>query len=162
TASYCCLSRGIYRSLVSGIDDLSRLLGESHLAAIRQSLKPDARRPICLGIDDRDVRNIDGRLFRDDAALAGCRLARVALNEIDPAHDRAVVFRNDPDDFTLLAFIAAGNDHHAVALFDLELVAHQITSGASETIFMRFFARSSRVTGPKMRVPIGSIFALTR
>src|SRR5690606_8589464 len=32
----------------------------------------------------------------------------------------------------------------------------QSTSGASETIFMNFSPRSSRVTGPKMRVPIGS------
>ncbi len=30
------------------------------------------------------------------------------------------------------------------------------TSGASEMIFMNCFARSSRATGPKMRVPIGS------
>jgi hypothetical protein len=30
------------------------------------------------------------------------------------------------------------------------------TSGASEMIFMKRFARSSRATGPKMRVPIGS------
>ena len=30
------------------------------------------------------------------------------------------------------------------------------SSGASETIFMNFSERSSRVTGPKIRVPIGS------
>ena len=37
---------------------------------------------------------------------------------------------------------------------------HQSTSGASEMIFMNFLARSSRATGPKMRVPIGSSWAL--
>src|ERR1019366_4212388 len=31
----------------------------------------------------------------------------------------------------------------------------QITSGASETIFINFLSRSSRATGPKMRVPRG-------
>ena len=31
-----------------------------------------------------------------------------------------------------------------------------MTSGASETIFMNFLSRSSRPTGPKMRVPRGS------
>jgi hypothetical protein len=36
------------------------------------------------------------------------------------------------------------------------------TSGASETIFMNFSVRNSRVTGPKMRVPIGSSLALTK
>src|ERR1700749_3896689 len=35
------------------------------------------------------------------------------------------------------------------------------TSGASETIFMNFSVRSSRVTGPKIRVPIGSSLALS-
>ncbi|SKX90016.1 Uncharacterised protein [Mycobacteroides abscessus subsp. massiliense] len=34
------------------------------------------------------------------------------------------------------------------------------TSGASETIFMNFLSRSSRPTGPKMRVPRGSLSAL--
>src|SRR5690606_6189151 len=37
----------------------------------------------------------------------------------------------------------------------------QSTSGASETIFMNFSERSSRVTGPKMRVPIGSCLLLS-
>jgi hypothetical protein len=36
------------------------------------------------------------------------------------------------------------------------------TSGASDTIFMNFSVRSSRVTGPKMRVPIGSSLALSK
>src|SRR3989440_5834677 len=34
------------------------------------------------------------------------------------------------------------------------------TSGASETIFMKFLSRNSRATGPKMRVPRG-LFALS-
>jgi hypothetical protein len=37
-----------------------------------------------------------------------------------------------------------------------------MTSGASETIFMNRFSRSSRATGPKTRVPIGSPASLTR
>src|SRR5699024_12216206 len=44
-----------------------------------------------------------------------------------------------------------------VALLDLELVRHaHNTSGARETIFMNFLSRSSRPTGPKIRVPRGS------
>ena len=34
--------------------------------------------------------------------------------------------------------------------------AHQITSGARLTIFMKLRSRSSRATGPNTRVPIGS------
>src|SRR5271157_1545789 len=33
------------------------------------------------------------------------------------------------------------------------------TSGARETIFMKSFSRSSRATGPKMRLPFGLLFA---
>ena len=35
-----------------------------------------------------------------------------------------------------------------------------MTSGASETIFMNFFSRNSRATGPNTRVPIGSPISL--
>src|SRR5690606_21539316 len=61
-------------------------------------------------------------------------------------------------------------DHAALALLPTlghaDLVTardrHQSTSGASATILMKRLARSSRATGPKMRVPIGSFSLLTR
>ena len=47
----------------------------------------------------------------------------------------------------------AARDHdHVIVLLDL----HHSTSGASEMIRMNRFSRSSRPTGPKMRVPRGS------
>src|SRR5690606_25643429 len=54
----------------------------------------------------------------------------------------------------LLAPVTAGDDDDEVALLDLR--HGQITSGASEMIFMNFLSRSSRPTGPKIRVPRGS------
>ena len=69
------------------------------------------------------------------------------------------------DDVAALALVAAGDDDDVVALLDL---AHRCrspaaysTSGASDTIFMNRSVRSSRVTGPKMRVPIGSSLGLS-
>src|SRR4029079_5524406 len=53
----------------------------------------------------------------------------------------------------------AADDLHEVT--DPEAL-HQRTSGAREMIFMNFFARSSRATGPKIRVPIGSFSLLMR
>jgi hypothetical protein len=53
------------------------------------------------------------------------------------------------------ALVLAGQDDDAVALLDLG--GHYSTSGASEMIFMWFLARSSRGTGPKIRVPTGSL-----
>ena len=56
-----------------------------------------------------------------------------------------------------LALLLAGDHDDGVALAN---ALHYSTSGASEMIFMNFFARSSRATGPKMRVPIGSLSLL--
>ena len=50
--------------------------------------------------------------------------------------------------------VAAVQHDDLVALPDLG--SHHSTSGASEMIFMWFLARSSRGTGPKIRVPTGS------
>ena len=44
------------------------------------------------------------------------------------------------------------------AVKDIDYVFHcaAVTSGAKDIIFIKFFALSSRATGPKTRVPIGS------
>src|ERR1019366_4233836 len=60
--------------------------------------------------------------------------------------------------------VAAGDHLHGVFLPQVDphrlqfflCNCHQITSGASETIFMNFFSRSSLATGPNTRVPTGS------
>src|SRR3974390_3814236 len=99
------------------------------------------------------------RLFLvDDAALSLCRLRLMALDDIDAGDKRALVLRINLQNFAFLALVAAGGDNHAVTLLDLR--RHHSTSGASEMIFMWFLARSSRGTGPKMRVPTGSICGL--
>ncbi len=85
--------------------------------------------------------------------------AHVALDEIDPGDDHAVVVGNDASDLPGLALVLAADDDHRVALPNTR--RHHSTSGASEMIFMNFLARSSRATGPKMRVPIGSCSLLT-
>src|SRR4029077_5253505 len=47
-------------------------------------------------------------------------------------------------------------DHlHFVSFFDVKSQLAHRTSGASEMIFMKFFSRNSRATGPKIRVPLG-------
>src|SRR3954462_2274436 len=47
------------------------------------------------------------------------------------------------------------DDLDVVAFSDMQLDAVHNTSGASETIFMKLRSRSSRATGPKIRVPRG-------
>src|SRR3954452_15856034 len=52
------------------------------------------------------------------------------------------------------------DDLDVVALSDVHFDAIHKTSGARETIFIKFRSRNSRATGPKMRVPRG-LFALS-
>src|SRR6059058_2981607 len=82
----------------------------------------------------------------------------MALDHVDAAHQRAIVGGTHLDHLAAAALVAAGEHHDFVALADL--CRHHSTSGASEMIFMWFLARSSRGTGPKMRVPTGSICGL--
>ena len=53
-----------------------------------------------------------------------------------------------------LAALAAGDDADQVASSHVDRL-HQMTSGASEMILVNCRSRSSRATGPKMRVPTG-------
>src|SRR4029078_7424134 len=68
--------------------------------------------------------------------------------------DDLPVVRARVDDPALLAAILAREHLDPVSLVHLHRHVKR-TSGASETIFMKFFSRSSRATGPKMRVPRG-------
>src|SRR5208282_4571232 len=62
-----------------------------------------------------------------------------------------------------LALIAPCDHYDAIAFLHLELwLGHYSTSGASEMIFICCLARSSRGTGPKIRVPIGSRWLLIK
>src|SRR5258708_3124429 len=105
--------------------------------------------------DDRDVGQMDRRLLRNDAALLRLGLLLVAVDEIDAADERLVVVGTHLERLAGAALVAAVQHDDLVALADLG--SHHSTSGASEMIFMWFLARSSRGTGPKMRVPTGSI-----
>src|SRR5690606_29533125 len=73
----------------------------------------------------------------------------------------AVGLLEETHDLALLALVLAGDDDDLVTRLE-PLDAHHSTSGASDTIFMNFLPRSSRATGPKMRVPIGSSCWLMR
>src|SRR3989454_7048496 len=58
-------------------------------------------------------------------------------------------------DAPALPAVLARDDHDLVALPKAHAATHQRSSGASETIFMKLRSRSSRATGPKIRVPRG-------
>src|SRR3712207_2496173 len=127
---------------------------------------------LVLGVDHHHVAHVDGSLLRDDPALLGAALVRADPGVLlDPAHtldEDLLRLRVGGDDPALRALVLAGQHDDLVALLHLHrrrllgavvvLVgshAHS-TSGASEMIRMKRLSRSSRPTGPKMRVPRGS------
>src|ERR1700689_1847258 len=86
-------------------------------------------------------------------ALGSRKLARllVALDHVQALDVDPLLLGVHARDLARLAAVLAADHHHRVVATDL----HHNTSGASETIFMKLRSRSSRATGPKMRVPRG-------
>src|ERR1700677_3278460 len=155
--SYSARRRGMYA--VSAIDLCSRAFGDAYLRALRLNPETHAGRLAVLA-DERDVGQVNRRLLRDDATLLGLGLLLVTLHEIDPAHQRLAVGGMHLEHFAATGLVAAVQHDDLVPLPDLG--SHHSTSGASEMIFMWFLARSSRGTGPKIRVPTGSAWLLIR
>src|SRR4029077_745222 len=128
------------------------------------------RRLAALAADDHQDARVHRRLALQDAALdVALRIwARVLADEVDALDDRPPLRGVDAQDAGLAAPVLPRQHDDGVVLLDvragrpaLELHA-QSTSGSRESTFMKFFPRSSRATGPKMRVPIGSPASLIR
>src|SRR3954453_24093801 len=121
----------------------------------------DARALLVLGVHEHHVGDVDRAFLLDHAAdglgALGPRhllRAHVALDDVQALDVDAVLLRVDAHDPAGLALVLARDDDDLVVAADLG--GHgQSTSGARETIFMKLRSRSSRATGPKMRVPRG-------
>src|SRR5690606_711769 len=106
---------------------------------------------------------MDRRFFSDDASFSLSTLLLVTTHQVHTADNSLVVLRHHLYDFARTTLITAGEHDDLVALLNLlHPSGSYSTSGAREMIFMWFLARSSRGTGPKIRVPIGSFLLSTR
>src|SRR3954447_19938808 len=63
--------------------------------------------------------------------------------------------RQNLEDLSGGTFEVSGDHFDLIAFFNVKPGSVHKTSGASDTIFMKFRSRSSRATGPKIRVPRG-------
>ena len=139
--------------------------GYPRLGSVGVNLIADPRRISGLRIDQLHIRNIQPRFLIYDSAAA---IARRFLMTLDHgcAFDFYFAARwGDREHASALAFVAPDNHDHLVILSDFDSLIsfhlypscalRQITSGANETIFMKFLSRNSRATGPNTRVPIG-------
>ena len=99
---------------------------------------------------------LDWRLLR---VLHRTRLG-VALVDVEALDVDAAARRLGAQHAAGLALVLAGDHDHRVVLADVHALRHRYrTSGARETMRMKFRSRSSRATGPKMRVPRGAPWA---
>src|SRR5690606_11281251 len=145
-----------------------------------------------LRVVDRHVGNGDaGFLLNDAALLPDVRVGLgVALHHVHAGDDQLTVLQ-DAVDLAALALVAAGNHDYLIITLQLLHVASlnlltcsrprparglpfavrrrtgasptaQSTSGAREMMRMNFSVRSSRVTGPNTRVPIGACWLFSR
>src|ERR1044072_5642637 len=133
-------------------------LRDAHAVAVLVAAHADARRLVVLRVHDGHVGDVDRALLLDDAHRGvgpARRRAHVALDHVDTLDVDAVLLGVGADDLARAALVLAGDDHHVVVGADL----HHSTSGASETMRMKPPSRSSRATGPKMRVPPGAFCA---
>src|SRR5262249_17434193 len=154
------------------VDDVAApfLLADAHRPAL-DLFVGDARLPVAVRADDHQVADVDGRRLLDATRLLlgghprAAAGALVARHQVDALNDRALGARQHLRDAPALARAAAAEHENIVPLLHVgakraRFVAfagrHQSTSGASEMIFMNCRSRSSRATGPKMRVPRGS------
>src|SRR6478752_7246730 len=111
--SYSARRRGVYA--VSAIDLCSRASGNAYLLAIRMNFETYAGRLAVLA-DDRDVGQVDRRLFRDDAAFLGLGLLLVTLHQVDAAHQRLVLGGADLEYFAGTALVATVQHDDLVTL----------------------------------------------
>src|SRR5919108_1199264 len=135
-----------------------RALGDPH-PAVAVAADADAGGLVLLGVEDRHVGDVDRTLLLDHpdghVRPAGQR-ALMALDHVQALHVHPLLLRVGADHLAALALVLAGDHDDLVVLAD----AHRhSTSGARLTIFMNPPSRSSRATGPKMRVPRGLFWA---
>src|SRR3984893_16816971 len=138
------------------VDHFSIRLEEAHLLAVGERLESNAVRFLRTRIEDRHFRQRQRHRLLEDAAL----LTRLRVGLLMPLHrvdalDDHLVAREHLQHRALPTLVSACEHDDLIAFSDLSAHVHS-TSGASEMIFMNCTLRSSRVTGPKMRVPIGS------
>src|SRR5215468_3417125 len=146
------------------VDEFARPAGDPGLLAVGERAHADPGGLVRLRIHQHHVGQVDRPLALDDAALPELLgRALVLLDHVDVLHEHAPLVLEHAQDLALLPALLARHHDDRVTLPHVR-VCHarpQITSGAREMILVNCRSRSSRATGPKMRVPTGLSSVLT-
>src|ERR1700688_3727512 len=145
----------------SAINRSATLASNTNFAATVEHAEGNLGRLIGARIDQCQIRQMHSSFaFHDTAGLAHALRLGVDFRHSHALHHSTILFRDHAQHFTAGTFRSTGNHQYLVAFFNT--CSHDYsTSGARLMIFMNFLARSSRTTGPKIRVPIGSICLLS-
>src|ERR1019366_4812747 len=153
------------------VERLAALAAHAHAARLAAGYIVDVvghpYRLVASRAHQHHVGGLDRALaLRDPAFDLPARVGpRVTLDHHHVLHQDPARLAIHTEPAPLLALVAAGDHLHRVFLLYIDPYrlgqftfcdCHQITSGASDTIFMYFFSRSSLATGPNTRVPTGS------
>src|ERR1039457_7239998 len=153
------------------VQRLSALAAHAHAAGLAAGYSFDVvghpHRLVAARTHQHHVGCLDRALALRDAPLdLLARIGtRVTFDHHHVLHQHLARLAIHREHAALHALVPAGNHLDGVFLLDIDphwlglfpfCDCHQITSGASETIFMNFLSRSSRATGPNTRVPTGS------
>src|SRR2546425_5198425 len=154
----CGLGAGFasaFAMALAPVDRLAAAAAGAGLAAVGEHLDAQSRGLVAPRADDQHVGKGQRPLALDDPPLAQLlRRALVLLDHVDVLHEHASLLREHAQHLAALAPLAAGDDADGGAATDVNTL-HQMTSGAREMILVNCRSRSSRATGPKMRVPTG-------
>src|SRR5215468_2905016 len=144
-----------FAMISASVDRFTAALADAHLAPVAEHLDPAARRLVAPAAHHQHVGERQRALALDDAALPQLlRRPLVLLHHVELLDQHPPVGRQHAQHLAALAPLATGDDRHRVSASHVHLL-HQMTSGASEMILVNCRSRSSRATGPKMRVPTG-------
>src|ERR1700690_394799 len=130
-----------------------------------------ARMLAAAGTNQKHIRNLNRRFLVHNSALHVLLRIRtgVPLDDVRVLNRHRVLPRIYGKHSPGLALVAPRHHLHVIAVTDAAWMPRRIffsgshgyhTSGASETILVKFFSRSSLATGPKTRVPTGSFASL--
>src|SRR5262245_23828517 len=151
-----------FAMISASIDRFAAALADADLAPVAEPLDPAPRRLVAPAAHHQHVGERQRALALDDATLPQL-LGRplVLLHHVELLDQHPPIDRQHAQHLAALAPLPTGDDRHRVSASHVHLL-HQMTSGASEMILVNCRSRSSRATGPKMRVPTGFSSGLIR
>src|SRR6266478_2741296 len=147
------------------INSPDRRAARAFLPSASERPHADPGGPVRMRLHHHHVREVKRPFAFDDAALSELlRRTLMLFDHVEVLDEHATLVLEHAQDLAALPALLARHHHHRVTLPHVR-VCHdgpQMTSGAREMILVNCRSRSSRATGPNIRVPTGLSSVFTR